>query len=755
MIEHMQTKYVNQILIALVIGVVSLTSLSESAYAESCNATQVRTVRLGQRGTLVKNLQQCLISRGYSIPGGASGYYGTRTVSAIQKFYATEMNIQNWDGKSFGPRAVAGLKKPKPQIVSVAPSSNNGSLAAGLKRIGSADELQKYLELSNMSYGDGIGIGGRMNTTVMENAMPTVATSTATTVAQAKSADTGSFTPERVSTTNVQVAGIDEPDIVKTDGNTIYYSREQNYYYMPMVSKCAIGSECASFMPPSPIEQTTGVTAVNAFPLSNLGIASNSIPERGEMLLSRDKKTLIIQGYNKIVAYNVSNPTRPVKSWANDLTDNTQISTSRMIDDTMYLITQTYLDSGTPCPVVPMMHANVSITIPCGDIWAPKTPESSNTTYTVFKMNPNTGSIVDSVTYLGNSNTTTISMFEKNLYIAYRMPSNQDVVMLDFMKTEINDLLSGATQSRITEVMSLPISTQSKFSEIMTAMNADISKQSKNDRLKTETEFQNRMTAYMKRRVRDIDRTAIVRIPLSNLSIASTGSVAGHLLNQFAMDEHNENLRIATTVGETWDGSSLNEIIVLNSSLTELGSVTDLGLTERIYSVRFMGDKAYIVTFRQTDPFYVIDLSVPTKPKMVGELKIPGYSAYLEPISDSRVLGVGREGSQVKISLFDVSDPTKPTELAKYILAESWTEVESNHHAFMHDTKHSVFFIPGSSGGYVLSYADNKLSLKYTVATQQVKRALYIDDYLYIVAQNLITVIDENTWKEVKTLKLE
>jgi uncharacterized secreted protein with C-terminal beta-propeller domain len=173
-----------------------------------------------------------------------------------------------------------------------------------------------------------------------------------------------------------------------------------------------------------------------------------------------------------------------------------------------------------------------------------------------------------------------------------------------------------------------------------------------------------------------------------------------------------------------------------------MGKITDLGVTERIYAARFLGTKGYLVTFRQTDPFYVLDLSNPAAPKMTGELKIPGYSAYLEPLSDDRVLGVGREGGGVKLSVF------------KYILKDSWTEVEGNHRAFLHDEKHGVFFIPGGQGGYVFSYRNDSLELKATVSGHQVKRAIYIDDYMYVIGETKITVLDEKTWKEVNTLSL-
>jgi inhibitor of cysteine peptidase len=183
--------------------------------------------------------------------------------------------------------------------------------------------------------------------------------------------------------------------------------------------------------------------------------------------------------------------------------------------------------------------------------------------------------------------------------------------------------------------------------------------------------------------------------------------------------------------------------------------VLDLGKGERIFSTRFMDDQGYVVTFKQVDPFYILDLSNPSAPKLSGELKIPGYSSYLEKISDDLVLGVGRENNNVKISLFDVSNASAPKEVAKYLLKDEWSEVENNHHAFMLDADNKTFFIPGGQGGYFFSYADNGLKLVSTVSQSGVTRAIYIDDYYYVVGNDAIKVLDLNTWKEVGKLGLK
>jgi uncharacterized secreted protein with C-terminal beta-propeller domain len=259
---------------------------------------------------------------------------------------------------------------------------------------------------------------------------------------------------------------------------------------------------------------------------------------------------------------------------------------------------------------------------------------------------------------------------------------------------------------------------------------------------------------------RDLEQTGIVKIRVSDLSVQGTGTVPGRVLNQYAIDEYNGNVRVAVTVGKNWSNIGMvngttktaNDVYVLNSNMNQVGSVKDLGAGEEIYAARFMGDRAYVVTFHQTDPLYVLDMSSASNPKLAGELKVPGYSSYLEPIGDHIVLGVGKEDNKVKVALYDVSVATFPVELSKYILDEYWSDAVQNPHAFLKDTRHQIFFIPGSQGGYVFSYSNNNLTLTKAVAGQQVQRALYINDNLYIVGQNGISVWDESSWTKVNEM---
>jgi hypothetical protein len=174
-----------------------------------------------------------------------------------------------------------------------------------------------------------------------------------------------------------------------------------------------------------------------------------------------------------------------------------------------------------------------------------------------------------------------------------------------------------------------------------------------------------------------------------------SGHVDGTLLDQFALDEHDSHLRVATTTGLAWAGGedeSESHVTVLapsDGALVEVGRVSGLGRGETIQSVRFMGSVGYVVTFEQTDPLYTLDLADPAAPAVAGELKILGFSAYLHPVGEGRLLGVGQdateEGRQLgtQIALFDVRDPAAPTRLAQAVIPESSSAAEWDHHAFL------------------------------------------------------------------------
>ncbi len=562
-------------------------------------------------------------------------------------------------------------------------------------------------------------------------------------------------TPSRVSETNVQVRGIDEPDILKTDGQSIFFS--SNLFFArplqldaPSFIEPDVFTEEESILPPEPVRnQATKV--IDAFPPADLEVISG-IDKQGEMLLADDM--LVVFSNNDVFGYDVSSPESPKQQWTIDLDSRTQIVSSRLFNDTVYLVTQTRINSLDPCPI-PLRSGGQELFIACDEIFHPVRPIPADSTFTVLAFDPSTGDVEARQSFVGTSGQSVVYMSLHGIYITYNFFESPLNFFYDFLVTEGSGLLPKILIDKLGSLRSLEISAEAKMVELQKLMEEYDASLDSDDRLKLQNEMENRMERYMQKRLRDFQQTGIVRIDVPDLNIRAAGSVPGMPLNQFSLDEYRGNLRIATTVNDSMFGTgteSANDVYVLDSTLSVIGQVQGLGLTERIYSARFIGDRGYLVTFRRIDPFYVLDLSDARKPVMRGELKIPGFSSYLHPIYEDVILGVGEEGNKVKLSLFDVGDAENPTESSKYQLDEYWTDVANTHHAFLMDAKHMVFFIPGSQGGYVFSYAGDELELLRAVSDISARRALFIDDYLYIVGDDKIVVLNENDWTEVNRL---
>ena len=273
--------------------------------------------------------------------------------------------------------------------------------------------------------------------------------------------------------------------------------------------------------------------------------------------------------------------------------------------------------------------------------------------------------------------------------------------------------------------------------------------------------------------------TLIYRIRIENEMIKSeaSGKVPGSILNQFSMDEYNSYFRLATTA---WtDGASQNNVYVLDMNLTMVGKLENIAPGETIYSVRFMGDRSYIVTFRQVDPFFAIDLQNPYNPKVLGVLKIPGYSSYLHPYDESHIIGIGKDGSAVKISLFDVSNVTDPKEIDNYQVSGRWSDspVLSDHKALLVNSSKNLLVMPIITsdysiwqGAYVfkvtiqegialrgqITHTENTADLGYYYYPQPyyVKRSLYIENVLYTISDKKVMMNNLETLDEINKIEL-
>ena len=219
--------------------------------------------------------------------------------------------------------------------------------------------------------------------------------------------------------------------------------------------------------------------------------------------------------------------------------------------------------------------------------------------------------------------------------------------------------------------------------------------------------------------------TKAYKFALSNgqLTYQASTIVDGDILNQFSMDEHKGNFRIATTEWDNQSGEQSNNLFIFDEDLRPLGNIRNIAPGERIYSVRFMGDKAYMVTFRQVDPLFVIDVADASNPKILGELKIPGYSDYLHPYDETHLIGFGMNADDegrtggMKMAIFDVSDFYNPREMFVEYIGDrgTYSELLYNHKALLFSKERnllafpvSLHEVPASRKGDINAYGEFK-----------------------------------------------
>ena len=252
-----------------------------------------------------------------------------------------------------------------------------------------------------------------------------------------------------------------------------------------------------------------------------------------------------------------------------------------------------------------------------------------------------------------------------------------------------------------------------------------------------------------------------------DITLEAAGELEGELLNQFSIDEYKEHFRFVLT--DNRGEYSSNSLVILDGNLKKTGAISGIAEDERVYSVRFMGDTAYFVTFRQVDPLFSVDVSDPTSPKIIGSLKIPGFSNYLFPFGKGMLFGMGQNADEktgrstgMKISMFDISDPSNVTECAKTNISASYSEALYSHKATLINSGKNIigfsaygwqnnilYFIYAYENGELVKKAEINLPHSNTGC-----RGLYSGDKFYVVTPDVVYCFTLDGFKELSVTEI-
>ncbi len=649
----------------------------------------------------------------------------------------------------------------------------------GLKKFNSSQEIADYLRNSQRQ--SGFRGGFEVFGAAMDVTAPGMAAE------KSQGAEGGAVD---YSQTNVQVQGVDEADFVKNDGKYIYTLSGKN-----LVIIDAYPGEDAKIVSETTIEGNLRDIFVNKDKLILFVDAyekSYTIPQFD--YLPREKYTPKVQ----VLIYDISDRANP------KIVKNYSISgsyyQSRMIDDFVYVIAQEGVYYGEVILLPVLAESGRIIARP--DVYYFDNPEDNYVFQTIASFSVDGGDVNVKTFMMGYANTLYVS--QNNIYLAY-----QKNVPYSFQEKELEKrfyeviapLLPSSVQEEIERVKNDDALSShekwDKISVILENMYNTLGEQEKRD---LQEKMQKAVDEHEAKLEAERRKTVIHKIKINKGEIGyeKRGEVNGYLLNQFSLDEHEGNLRVATTTYVyTRDSTMYNNVYVLDEEMDVIGKVEDIAPDERIYSTRFIGDRLYMVTFKRIDPFFVIDLT-PSSPKILGELKIPGFSDYLHPYDENYIIGVGKETESnewggvstggVKLALFDVSDVANPKQVGKYEIGRRGTDSEAlqDHKAFLFDRKKNLLVIPvreveerayDSRYGYYKwkvwqgAYAftvdtTNGFTLKgkishgndeensYYGGPLAVRRSLFLDDYLYTISGKKVKANDLNTLAEIKEVSL-
>lgn len=581
------------------------------------------------------------------------------------------------------------------------------------------------------------------------------------------------------SPTNIQVAGVDEADIIKTDGQYIY----------------AVTGKKAVIITAVPATEAKILSEINLDnPAQNIFINANRLVIFGyDYDLGQRKNFDFILPHTSFTyfkIYDTSDKTNPRLLKEYNFEGN--YVDSRLIGDYVYFLTNKYPNIYT-ADIMPQVIVNDQLLCAaaepdgrlCPNVYYFDIPHSHYelTTLAAININEVDREITQNTYLLGGTHTIYVST--NALYLTNSKYLDEYQLVMDITREIIEPQLPSDLQARIAKIKQTDNDVLTdyeklgKINDIIQYYLATLPLAERNNLQKNlESEIKSRLQALADER----EKTIIHKISISGdkMENVAKGEVPGTVLNQFSLDEDQDYLRIATTRNQTWSSwteerqESYNNIYVLDADLQTVGKIERLAVGERIYAVRFMQNRAYLVTFQQIDPLFVIDLSEPTAPKVLGELKIPGYSNYLHPYDNDTLIGLGQDvivnefggvrNVGVKLSLFDVSDVSNPQEIDNYIFTEPNTSslAQNDHKAFLFSRDKELLVIPVSSWGRprfngatvfkvnkegfefrgTIDHArDNSAADNYYLPyNTEVKRSLYIGAELYTLSERYIKI---------------
>jgi len=658
---------------------------------------------------------------------------------------------------------------------------------AKLKRFSSEQELKNFLKENTEAYSYYGTLGGFAEPALVGGMERTVTSEAPTQAGVTKGAD-------EYSTTNIQVAGVDEADIVKNDDKYIYVVSGNK-----VVIVDAYPAENAEILSELQFNSTVYDIFINDDKLVVFGYDYGYLIERPGIAEPDIEIGIVPRSYSSpktfVKVYDVSDREAPVLE--RDVLINGTYFDSRMIGDYVYVIINQHVYYSDPQPVpLPVIESSSGITtksiaIPASEIYYFDYPDRSYILTTIMAVDiqrPNEE--LGSKTFLlGYSQNMYASI--DNIYIVYTKHLSMRHFYDRIVEKVLLPVVPSHVKNEINSIRNSDASDYEKMQQISEIFQNHVESLDPEEAANLIKNMQQRMEDVYVEISKEMEKTIVHKISVQgkNIEYKTAGEVPGNVLNQFSMDEYNGYFRIATTTGN-WRATSANHLYILDESLNIVGKVEDLAKGERIYSTRFIGDKGYMVTFRQVDPLFVIDLSNPTSPQVLGYLKIPGVSDYLHPYDETHIIGIGRDATEegrmlgMKLSLFDVSDVSNPTEVSKYIIGEAGTysEVLNDHKAFLFDRSKSLLVIPVTvrekdyrqswQGAYVFNLdLDSGFVLKgkvthanetnatddewymYDYATQ-IRRSLYMDDVLYTISNRMIKMNDLDDLNEINAIQL-